>query len=264
MVGRLVVATALAVIVGSGPTPATRPAPVAAATAQTIEDQILGWLNNDRVARGLVPLRLDSRLRDLAEYRAGVMASTGILSHTIAGCLSCQLTARAIQWFSEGEVIAWTSYSWGDPAAAWIYNFWMTSAPHRSLLMSSTFNYVGIGIAYRSANKTTWASMVFTESVDHTRPWAKNVSHSRTGSTVYWSWTGADTRLQTHTAGLKNFDVEYRVDSGSWTVILWGTTAKSLTLTSRPSGHYYGLRVRARDNRGYLSGWTTEIRIWVP
>ena len=79
-----------------------------------------------------------------------------------------------------------------------------------------------------------------------------------------WSGTGADTRLQTHTAGLKNFDVQYRVGSGTWTTIRTGTTAKSLSLGSRAHGHYYGLRVRARDNLGYLSAWSAEMRIWVP
>src|SRR6476659_7163304 len=109
---RLLLATAFAAVVGLGAIPAIhRPAVAQAATATTIEDEILGWLNRDRLAHGLVALRLDTRLRDLAEYRAGVMASTGTMSHTVAGILSSQLTARGIQWYTEGECIAWTGWA---------------------------------------------------------------------------------------------------------------------------------------------------------
>jgi hypothetical protein len=89
-------------------------------------------------------------------------------------------------------------------------------------------------------------------------------SSSRSGTTVSWAWSGADTKLQTHTSGLKNFDVQYRVGSGTWTTIRSGTTAKSLMLTGRAHGHWYGLRVRARDNLGYLSSYSAELRVWVP
>ena len=89
-------------------------------------------------------------------------------------------------------------------------------------------------------------------------------SVARSGTTVTWKWTGADTLLQTYTAGLHNFEVEYRVGTGSWVMIRTGTTARYLTLSGRAHGHYYGLRVRSRDWRGYLSAWTAELRVWVP
>jgi hypothetical protein len=130
--------------------------------------------------------------------------------------------------------------------------------------MSGKFNYIGVGIAYRSTNGTTWGSVVLTESLDHTVPWAKMTGRSYVGTSVYFAWSGGDTTLQTHTAGLKNFDVQYRVDSGTWSVIRTGTTARSLSLTGRAHGHWYGLRVRARDNRGYVSGYSAELRVWVP
>ena len=263
-VARLLLATAFAAVVGLGAIPAIhRPAVAQAATATTIEDEILGWLNRDRAAHGLVALRLDPRLRDLAEYRAGVMASTGIMSHTIAGCLSCELTSRGIQWYSEGECIAWTGWAWGDAAAQSIYSLWH-DAIHWPLLMSAKFNYIGLGIAYRSANKTTWASMVFTESADHTRGWAKVTGKAVVGTTAKWAWTGADTRLQTHTAGLRNYDVEYRVGDGSWVLVKSWTTSTYLALYNLAHGQYYGLRVRSRDWRSNVSAWTPEARVWLP
>jgi uncharacterized protein YkwD len=262
--GRLLLALAFASAFVSGLTPFVAPATVAASSSigRSAEDSLLAMINNARHDHGLAPLRLDPRLRDLAEYRAGVMNSTNTMSHTVAGILSSQLTARGIQWYSEGEVIAWDSYAYPTDSNNIIFQMWH-DATHWPLLMSNQFNYAGIGIVHNSNGKT-WASMVFTQSADHTPPWVRNVSHSRSGTTVYWSWTGADTWLQSHTAGLKNFDVEYRVGAGAWTIIRPGTTARSLTLTGRSHGHYYGVRVRARDNAGNLSGWTAEVRIWVP
>jgi uncharacterized protein YkwD len=262
--GRLLIAGTFAAVVVSGLTPLARPgiAQASQTIGRTAESSLLSMINSARVSKGLAQLRLDTRLRDLAEYRAGVMSSTNTMSHTVAGNLSSQLTARGIQWYSEGECIAWDSYSYPDEAIRVIFSMWH-DATHWPLLMSSRFNYAGVGIVHNSNGKT-WASIVFTESVDHTVPWSKLVGASRSGSNVTWSWTGADTWLQTHTSGFKNFDVQYRVGYGTWATIRSGTTGHSLTLYGRAGGHYYGLRVRGRDNRGYVSSWSAELRVWVP
>ncbi|HEX8026646.1 MAG TPA: CAP domain-containing protein, partial [Candidatus Limnocylindrales bacterium] len=221
-------------------------------------------INKARLSHGLVPLRLDSRLRDLAEYRAGVMNSTNTMSHTVAGCLSCELNSRGIQWYSWGECIAWDGYSYPTDAINLIFQMWH-DASHWPLLMSSKFNYVGLGIVHNSSNNKTWASLVLTESVDHSAPVVKITSNGRSGSTVKWTWSGADLKLQTHTSGFKSFDVEYKVNgASSWTVLRSGTTSTSLSLTNRTSGHTYYVRIRGRDNRGNLAPWTAAVGIWVP
>lgn len=259
---RTLIVAVLAAVVGLGVGPLAHPGEVAAGTAETMETQILGWINAERASRGLVPLRLHPGLVTLAGDRADSMASIGAMQHIT--CMSCTLNARGIQYYGAGEVIATNNYPYGDWSAEIVFQGWMNSSSHRAILMSSNFNYIGIGIAYRSANRATYASAVVTESKDRTKPWAKPGTVSRSGTTVSWTWTGADTKLQTRTAGLKNFDVQYRVDSGSWTTIRSGTTAKWLSLSGRAHGHWYGVRVRARDNLGYLSSYTAELRIWVP
>jgi len=260
--GRLALLASLAAVVAVGLGPAAHPAPVRAGTADTMEATLLSGINAERAKLGLVPLRLHAGLVDMAGDRAAAMASAGAMSHT--KCLSCELNARGIQWWGVGEVIAANNYPWGSQSAQVLLQSWLSSSVHRAILMSSTFNYIGIGVAYRSANSTTYGAAVLTESADRTGPWARMGTVARSGTTVTWTWTGADTMLQTHTAGLKSFDVQYRVGSGSWSTIKSGTTAKSLALTSRAHGYYYGLRVRSRDNLGHLCGYTAELRIWVP
>lgn len=259
---RTLLGAVLAAVLATAVGPVAHPSIVAAGTAETMEAKIVSMVNAERTKRGLVPLRLHSGLVALAGDRAAYMASINQMQHI--SCLGCTLTARGIQWWTAGENIAWTSYPWGDQAALSIFNGWKNSSGHWAILMSSHYNYIGLGVAYRSANQSTFASAVLTESKDRTAPWGKMLTGSRSGTTVSWTWTGNDVGLQTHTSGLKNFDVQYRVDSGTWQTIKSGTTARSLSLGSRAHGHYYGLRVRARDNAGYVSRYGAEIRIWVP
>jgi uncharacterized protein YkwD len=242
--------------------PMAHPNAAAASTATDMEARLLSSINGERAKRGLVALRLHSGLVDLSGDRASTMASTGVMKHP--SCLSCMLSNLGIQNYSNGEVIAYTTWPWGSQAADSIFKGWMGSSMHRDLLMSSKFNYIGVGVAYRSSTHQTFAAAVLTESRDRTKPWAKIGSGSRSGSTVSWSWSGKDVRLQTHTSGLKNYDAQYRIGSGTWSTIRSGTTNTSLSLANRLGGHSYGLRVRARDNAGNVSSWSAEVRVWVP
>ena len=240
-------------------------APVSAATsASTAEAMIIGWVNTDRAAAGLKPLRGDGTLAYIAGLRASRMASSNVLNHTVGGNLYSQLNFKRVQWYRYGETVGWSTAGWTVDSARAIYRGWMRSSPHRALLMSSRFNYIGLGLAYRSSNRRTYGSAVMTESRDHTGAKAGITAARRSGDDLSWSWTGSDIRLQTHTAGLRDFDVQYRIGSGSWRTIRDNTTSKSLTLRDRPHGRYYAIRVRATDRRGNVGAWTGQSRIWVP
>lgn len=263
--GALLRLSLVAVFAATGLTvvgPGANPAPVAAVTASTVESTILRWINAERTKRGLVPLRLHYGLVDLAGDRAASMAAAGVLKHP--SCIHCLFDQRGIQYWSGTEVIAWSGYELSEDPAYSLYSAWRNSSTHWGILMSAKFNYIGIGVADVSSTNGTYAATLLTESRDRSKPWAKMRGGSRSGTTVSWTWTGADLKLQTHTAGLKNFVVQYRVDSGTWRTIRTGTTAKSLSLSSRPRGHCYSLRVRARDNRDYLSSYTSAITVCVP
>jgi len=269
----LAASLALVTVLGGLPGPAaaatttvvapTVAVPTAAATSMAAS--VRGWINRDRAARGLVPLRNWSALASLAAERATAMAEAGVLSHEVAGSnLTSVLGAHGIQAYSSAEIIGASTYPWGSRAASNIYSLWKASPTHRAIMFSSRYNYVGVAFVYRAATKTTYASVVFSESKDHTGAIARNVSLRRSGTTITFTWTGSDPRLQTHTAGLRSFDVQYRVDAGGWRTIRNDTTHRSLTMHSRPHGHWYSFRVQAADRRGNLSRWTGAKRIWVP
>lgn len=259
---RLVLLATFAAVVLAGIGPMAHPSVAAASNASTMEATILSLVNAERTKRGLVPLRLHAGLVDLAGDRAAQMASTAVFAHP--SCLSCLVDSRNIQYYAASEIIAWTSWPWGAQAAKSLFDAWKGSPLHWGILMSAKYNYIGLGVAYRGANGRSYAAGLLTESKDQSRPSAKTTGSSRNGTTVKWTWSGADRKLQTHTAGLKSFDVQYRVGNGTWKTIRAGTTATSLTLKSRAHGHWYWLRVRARDNAGNVSAYSAGRRIWVP
>ncbi len=239
--------------------------PSSTSTASAMAADILGWLNRDRAAAGLRPLRTWTSLATLAGRRAASMSSTLTLSHQAAGGdPGAALTSAGIQWYSYGEVIGETSYPWGSQAAANLYAMWKSSAVHHAIMFSSSYNYLGIGIV-QASDGSAWSSIVFSESADHTPPVARNGSLVRVyGTSLTFHWSGVDPVLQTHTAGIRGYNVQYRVNSGPWSTIRHLTTMTWLGLSNRRHGAYYSFRVQAVDRRGNLSAWTAAKRIWVP
>lgn len=238
-------------------------ASAATSSATDPTHQLMASINRARQARGLVPLRSDSRLWAIAGEHAGNLAASGILSHEAAGSMPQDLDARSIRWFGYGEVIGFASGPAGVAADA-IFEMWAASPAHWPLLMSAQYNYIGVGLAIRSSSGATYASVVLTESPDRTGARAAVSGALVYGNDIRWWWRGADVPLQTHTSGLRDFTLQLRVDRGSWVTIGNAVTALARSTPDRPRGHWYGLRVRARDRAGNIGPWSRELRVWLP
>jgi uncharacterized protein YkwD len=152
----ILLVAALVAFLGFAAGPASHPAPVSASTATYMENLIVGWINNARSARGVAPLRVGPLLTDLAGDRAASSARNRSLNHP--SCLGCVFHSYGISWSACGEVLAWTSYPWGYQAAKSLFNGWKGSPSHWNILMSPNFKRIGIGVAYRSADHTTWGA----------------------------------------------------------------------------------------------------------
>jgi uncharacterized protein YkwD len=242
--------------------PATQ-APAATSSASDPAVELMASINSARAARGLVPLRSDSRLWAIAGDRAGRLAASGVLSHEAAGSITENLAARAVRWYGYGEAIGYAS---GSPAVAGpvVFGMWAASSAHWPLLMSARYNYLGIGLVYSAGAGLTYASVVLAESPDGTGARAAVAGAVVSGNDIRWAWRGWDIPLQTHTSGLRDFTLQLRQDLGAWATInsgLGGTTQSTL---DRARGHWYGLRVRARDRAGNAGPWSPELRVWLP
>lgn len=240
------------------------PMPAAAATTADVAGMVLASMNADRAGGGLVRYRTWDALSALAMERAQRMATLRSLSHNAAGGdVGLALDGRGIDWLGYGEIIGMTGWGPGQQAADSLYSMWKNSDVHRAIMFSASFNYVGVGVA-KASDGSTWASIVMTESLDHTLPVARNGSLVRSGNDLTFRWSGSDPRLQTHTAGVRSFNVQFRRDDRGWKTIREDTTSTKVRRKNRAHGHWYHFRVLARDGRGNLSSWTTETRIWVP
>jgi uncharacterized protein YkwD len=243
---------------------ATLAGPVSASTESSMAGTILAQMNHDRAALGLVALRVDSRVAGVAVHRAEWMASTGTMTHdSYGGAVWDAVEAVGVHDYSSGEAIGSTNAPFGAAAAEYIYGLWRNSPEHWALMMSDSFNYVGVGVGYRGATGDTFASIVFVEGPDASRPVAEMTGAGQSGTSIFFTWTGRDGRLQSHTAGLRDFDVEYRVDGGAWTVIRAHTTSTQLILANRTAGRTYSVRVRDRDRRNNLSAWSSARTVSV-
>src|SRR5260221_9770921 len=224
---------------------------------------LMASINEARIARGLVPLRADPRLWAIASERAGRLAASGILSHEAAGSLPGDLAAHGVRWYGYGEDIGYATAS-PSVAIGAILRMWASSAEHWPLLMSASYNYLGVGLAYASGSGRTFASVVMTESPDRSGARAAFVGAIVTGNDIRWSWRGWDLPLQSRTAGLRDFEIQLRMDRLTWVTIGHAITATSRTTSDRRLGHWYSFRARARDQVGNVGPWSRERRVWLP
>jgi len=243
-----------------------RPAPTAAAdlTISAAENLMGQTLNADRAAAGLVPVRLDGRLMAIARARSVDMATKNYFSHTQPDgrMVFDILTAKAIKWYSAGEIIAWNTWPTLSDSVTAANNGWLGSPTHRSIIMATSYNYMGIGLAVDGSGKKYWTA-VFIKGPDRTGGWVsfnavpQPAAVSITSDAYHYvrvSWRGGDIRLVVLTAGFRNYQVQKRVAGGYWR---WATTWT--TNTSRAIKVYYGrtyyVRVRACDQKGNCGRW---------
>ncbi len=228
----------------------------------TAEASALSKINDQRTSHGLVRLRLDSRLAAIARERAVYMAQTDILSHEHEGgkLVWDLMTEDGITWYGAGEIIAYNTTSSLTSSATTAVNQWLGSPPHRSIMLSTGYNYFGMGLAVSPVTGRRYWAGVFLKGPDRTAAWAKLgsvskqvVSASKVNVTLRWS--GADPRLQILTSGFQYFQTQRRTDGGPW--VDYGVTTKTSTVRTWSRGHTMQFRVRSRDKQGNWGAWQT-------
>lgn len=243
------------------------PATAAAAETMTIsaaESAMVAALNADRKAVGLIALQVDSRLTAIARARSTDMATKDYFSHTQPDGRNAfdLISAAKITWYSAGEIIAWNNWPTLETSVQAANNQWLNSPGHKKLIVSTSFNYVGVGLAVQAATGKKYWTAVFIKGPDRTGARAKTAAPSITsGSTVATkkvtvSWSGADVQLQVLTSGFHSYRVQRRVDGGAWATVWSSTTVRSMSL-QLPLNHTYEFRVAARDKAGNWGSWST-------
>ena len=245
----------------AGPAAAASLPPFDVSTLALARADLTTLVNDQRVARGLVPLQVPPTATAMAVSRAQSMASKDALSH--AGpdgqTIFDAIRASGMTWFGAGEVIAFNTNPGEPESTNQAVADWLASPIHASIVLSSDYNYVGFAAAVSSTGNRYYAG-VFLKLPDRTAGWARvgrvtrtilDASHSR----VTVRWIGGDTRLQVLTAGLRDFEIQRRLAGGAWQPAKTTThTSLSITLVR---GTSYEFRVRSRDKAGNRSPWSS-------
>jgi uncharacterized protein YkwD len=235
---------------------------VSGSAISAAEKSVLTLTNRRRVAAGLVSLRWDSRLANLARDRAAYMAATGEFSHTQSNGTDVfdMIVDAGIKWYGAGEIIAWNTAAALDYSAAFAVQGWMGSPTHRSIVMSKGYNYVGFGLAISSSGKRYWAG-VYLKGPDRTGAWAKVAGVSKANLDrryvrVTVRWAGGDIRLQVLTSGLRYYQIQRRRNNGGW--YNYGTTTSTRLTRRWYRNSTYEFRVRSRDRAGNWGSWVVR------
>ena len=257
-------ALAFLLVIGLAPATAAAGEPTDAQISAA-EQSVLKLTNRRRASAGLVALRWDTRLAELAGDRAAYMARTGRFSHTQSGGTDVfDLIADAgIKWYGAGEIIAWNTAAALDYSASFAVQGWMGSPGHRAIVMSKGYNYVGFGLAISDSGKRYWAG-VYLKGPDRTGAWSRIVGTAKrnlnsTDVRVWVKWSGSDIRLQVLTSGFRYYQVQRSINGSAWSSYPV-TTKTSMTRIWRRNSTY-DVRVRSRDRAGNWGAWkTTTIK----
>ena len=261
----LVLAAVLGVAIAAPGAAVATTTTVDGATLTASETAMVAALNADRAAQGLVAVRTDPRLMAIARARSDDMVANAYFGHILPDGRNVFdiLTAQHVSWYNAGEIIAWNNYPM-DVTVSAANRQWVLSPGHYAIIISSDFNYVGVGLAIDPATgKKLWTA-VFIKGPDRTAArataYTPKVQAGAVAGTrsMRWSWSGYDVRLQVLTSGLRSYTVQRRVDGGSWSTKFSSTTLKAANFTLYV-GHLYEFRVMARDRAGNVGTWATKV-----
>jgi uncharacterized protein YkwD len=106
------------------------------------EARLLAAMNGVRGSYGLRPLHLDERLRLAARSHSLDMLRRSYFAH---GAFAVRLRRLGVHDRAVGENLAWGSGLRGSAPS--IVSEWLTSPPHRAVLLRPGFRCVGVGAA---------------------------------------------------------------------------------------------------------------------
>ena len=122
------------------PTPTPTPTQI---TNNVEEQKMLDLINSERSKAGLTPLKLDSKLMEVANLKAEDMVKNNYFSHTSPtyGSPFDMMKKFGITFQTAAENLA------GNSSFEAAHNALMQSEEHRKNILNSSYDYIGIGIS---------------------------------------------------------------------------------------------------------------------
>ena len=109
------------------------------------ETQLLGLINDFRAQNGVAPLSQSPTLANMAAWMAEDMAAHGGVANapTHDDWTGRTFSQRASQCGATGSSAE--NIGWGFGSAQAMFNGWLNSPGHRAAMISSTYQYIGLG-----------------------------------------------------------------------------------------------------------------------
>lgn len=116
----------------------------------TVGQEVMRLINQERADQGLPALTVDLRLVDAARGHSQDMASNGFVGHTGAdgSNAGARIDRAGYSWSYYAENVAA-----GQPSAASVVEAWMGSSGHRSNILASGATHLGIGYVNQSGTE---------------------------------------------------------------------------------------------------------------
>ena len=131
----------------------------------TAESQLVALTNRARADAGLKSLKVDSTLHSVARWRSKDMIDNDYFSHAIPGWgnpgVFPYLSSIGYCYKIAGENIGWNDYP-DDQATAAIQQMFMDSAPHRSNILGTAWDVIGVG-AYKGSDGKKMYTVLFAD-----------------------------------------------------------------------------------------------------
>jgi uncharacterized protein YkwD len=135
------------------PQPAPAPPPAPVRVSVSIADSIFTLTNRERARADLTPLRRSPELTRAAQLQAEQMATAKKLAHEIPGAKYPTLASR-LKLVGYNAIASGENVAEGYTSGAALLAGWMTSAPHRTNILSARFTETGVGTARSKAGRT--------------------------------------------------------------------------------------------------------------
>ena len=140
------------------------------------QQEVLKLVNVERTKRGLTPLKINTKLSNVATLKSQDMIDNNYFSHTSPryGSPFDMMKQFGINYTAAAENIAK-----GQKTPQQVVNSWMNSSGHRANILSSKYTDLGVGIAKSSNGTIYWTQMFIKPSRDTS---TDNSNNNNTGN----------------------------------------------------------------------------------
>lgn len=123
---------------------------------KALENEVIRLVNVERSKQGLPALKANWQLSRCARFKSQDMIDKNYFAHQSPtyGSPFKMMESFGLKFSSAGENIAW-----GQRTPEEVMNTWMNSPGHRSNILSTSYDEIGVGVAKDAQGRIYWTQM---------------------------------------------------------------------------------------------------------